>query len=306
MIADILNLSIADHGIANHTLLAEQFSTILDSNSGGAFYKPWYEEPCVPYATLPLVINLSRRAKFLCMDATWRQLPLGSASGQLVHTLQVTNQRKAIVPGQTTDLSGGTVGFQIRAEEGNVYFNFPRGFTMGQLYDVMVVSSDYDHREWKLPFETGIKEKVQYGRFMAAIGSGREEPETWEVKSQFTHKHHCALMLTGIAERWVHYEGSERNLWRPEELEKMANVWSPFVWSPFVWSPSWCPLRRMLCLPDVYNEYRKHRVCTCNASITSGGQQVSFSVTRIRRCAKMIEVFITQVRKRGLNLSLTL
>jgi hypothetical protein len=143
---------------------------------------------------------------------------LASPSGQLVHTLQAVDQAKDYAIGQTTYLTGGTVGFQVTSESGKVHYTFPQRITLGLLYDLMIVSYGDGIRDWKILFQTGVKDELQFGRFMTTVCSGRAEPDTGEVLSYFTHQDYCALILIGTSKHLEHEQGSSRKLWQPQRL----------------------------------------------------------------------------------------
>lgn len=65
-------------------------------------------------------------------------------NAQLPHASS-SQQHQLIVPGQTTYLTAGTVGFCIIAE-GVDYYTFPRGYTVGRSFDMMLTSCGDDER----------------------------------------------------------------------------------------------------------------------------------------------------------------
>jgi hypothetical protein len=165
------------------------------------------------------------------MEASGRQLPLASPSGQLVHTMQEVKQNQAYAPGPISYLTGGVVGFRMVAEEGEEHYTFPKGLKLGLVYDMMIISPWSDYREWTLHFETGVKDPLEVARFMSAVCSvDGELVMSSEVISHWEHKAHCAVMLIGTSERWEHYEGPDRELWRPEGLGEDYSCCTDFRW----------------------------------------------------------------------------
>jgi hypothetical protein len=75
-----------------------QSSTVLDSWAADEPYQPYILLPCVPYAALPWVWNPERRAKYLRMEVSWRQLPPAFACGQLVCTMKSFQKPTMITP----------------------------------------------------------------------------------------------------------------------------------------------------------------------------------------------------------------
>jgi hypothetical protein len=216
---DILDNTIANHGVAVHNLVMSQFSSVLDSRSAGPPYQPSFELPCAPYAALPWVSNPERREKYLRMEASWRQIPLASPSGQLVHTMQVVRQSQNHFPGPVIYLTGGVVGSRMMVDEGEEHYDFPKGLKLGLVYDMMIQNVGTDQQDWELLFETGVRDPLEFGDFMRSVRSDDREAATLEeVRSHFEHKDHCALMLISTSEWCSHYEGPKRDLWEPEVL----------------------------------------------------------------------------------------
>jgi hypothetical protein len=220
VVTDILDNTIANHGVAVHDLIMSQFSTVLDSRVAGAPYQPSAMLPCAPYAALPWFSSPEGRAKYARMEASWRQLPLSSPSGQLLHRLEVVEQQQNYIPGEINYLAGGVAGFRMRMDEGNEHYDFPKGFTLGMIYDMIIQIARSDCRDWKLVFETGVQDPRAFGKFMMDFCTSEAESGESEsnVLSYFEHKEHCALMLISTSNWWKHYEGPDRELWQPETL----------------------------------------------------------------------------------------
>jgi hypothetical protein len=88
VITDVLDISIADHGLAIHTFLTLHFSPLLDSSAAAAAeYQPSWSQPYAPYAAPPWSNSPTAREKYLRKESSWRQIPLDGPSGHLVHKL---------------------------------------------------------------------------------------------------------------------------------------------------------------------------------------------------------------------------
>jgi hypothetical protein len=70
VIIDILDNTIANHGVAVCARVMSQISTVLDSWVADESYQPSILLPCVPNAALPWVSNPKRRAKHLRMEVS--------------------------------------------------------------------------------------------------------------------------------------------------------------------------------------------------------------------------------------------
>jgi hypothetical protein len=131
-------------------------------------------------------------------------------------------------------ITGGYVEFRLRApetEDGFIIKHiFPLGLPLGLFYDMMV-SYDSGLTEWKMLFETRVKDPHQFDQFCRALCSvgGPDYVSLDEIKGYFTQDGECALMLTGSAERWSRYKGPEREgLWEPEKIGDAVDTYANF------------------------------------------------------------------------------
>jgi hypothetical protein len=215
--------------------LHSQFLPVLDSLSAGPDLQPGYMEGYAPYNALPWVSNTSTREEWIREEASWRTLPLASSSGRLVQRLQRVNATQNYNEDDVGYITGGYVEFRLRAPETEYGFIekhlFPLGLPLGLLYDMMVPDYDSVRTEWKMLFETRVKDPHQFDQFCRALCSvgGPEYVSVDEIKGYLAEDRECALMMIVTSERWARYNGPKREgLWEPEQIGDAVDTYTHF------------------------------------------------------------------------------
>lgn len=219
VVTDIISNTISGHGLAVHALLQSHFSPLLDSSTVVAKYEPSDMEGHRPFYALPWASDPAIRAKYLREEASWRQIPLASASGHLVHRLQVVFQEQ-----DSTDeiylFCGGHVGFRMDVEDGKMRFHFPQGVGVGLLYDMLLhYRQSYLFGGWQLLPETRVEDPEEFEWVLQDLADNTRLMSGVEIKSLFTHDIHHALLLF-IGEPEVSTERNTGELWTPEQIGK--------------------------------------------------------------------------------------
>jgi hypothetical protein len=212
VITDILTETPSALGLPIHNFLTTYFGPVFDSVAAGPEYAPDIYQRWAPFAALPWAKNVERREEWDREEASWRTIPLASASGKLVQWLQRVQVDQAWFDGEITSINGGRVGFIFAAQEDDEIrrLQFPRGIPLGLFYD-MALPDDWD-TEWKLLWETNVGDTDAFEKLRWAVWRDEGPPNLSEedIKRQFVHDEDCAIMMTGTGERWQHYKGPDR------------------------------------------------------------------------------------------------
>ena len=115
IITDILSELLINHRVALQTLFMLHFATVFDSSNASAEFQPRaaYTLGHAPFYSLPWASDPDTRAKYICEEASWRQLPLISSSRHLVRRLQtVTQESNGPWDDMIYGLRGGNLEFR--------------------------------------------------------------------------------------------------------------------------------------------------------------------------------------------------
>lgn len=171
---DILATDIANHASTLHAFAMSNFAALIDTSTIPSFRDQNVKDCHIPFRALPWAADAKRRAKFLHPRASWRRLPLCSASGTIVSELHVV-QMEISDYGDLRDFQGYRVMFPLWQLDGGgdsychtdeELTNPGTGVTLEWLYDVILSHRNFHPhplgRGWRVAFESRVSNPVQF------------------------------------------------------------------------------------------------------------------------------------------------
>lgn len=195
---DIACKTMSNHGQGIHAFIMSHFSSILDSASAPTWYAAFY--------ALPWTMNERVRTKYLREAASWREIPLASTNGNIIQRLEM------IVQSQYFDdeiycITGGHVGWGSDPDGTVENYHFPKGVSLGMLYDLLVSSGNGRlSGGWTLLFETRVRDTKEFESLRMNLATDRVRRQCGaDIEALLTQAKDSALLLfIGKPNRGLH------------------------------------------------------------------------------------------------------
>lgn len=238
-IKDILELDYSDHGLSIHALLVSYFYALLDSSTVKPIRYLQSLDNLAPIRALPWTSSPETREKWLRREASWRRLPLASATGAIVRQLQVVSIWRyhdevdqvrgcnVMFPLWTLGEGEGLENDDQALPGGECYFP-PHGVTIGWLYDLIVSEGESMGGGWELHFGTKIGDPAEFVEMSRLLSSENRTGSEDEIKSMFKEDKGCALLYEPGGWAPEGEKSADVEAWNPEAIDSYVAQAVPF------------------------------------------------------------------------------
>jgi|SRR5690242_13843198 len=237
---DILATDVANHTPTLHAFAMSNFAALIDTSTVPSFRDQIVKDCHIPFRALPWAADAKRRAKFLYPRASWRRLPLCSASGTIVSELQVV-QMEISDYGDLQDFQGYRVMFPLwQLDDGGDSHCYtdeelcnPRtGVTLEWLYDVILSHRNFHPhplgRGWRVALESRVSNPVQLSEAVRRFRL-REIVVTKEDVDAMIVKADCCVVLFEFGGGYRKHEDDEiEETWIPDAAMNDGPITIPF------------------------------------------------------------------------------
>lgn len=207
IITDITYKTMSSHGRSIHAFMMAHFSSILESASVPTWYAAFY--------ALPWASDERVRTKYCREDASWRKIPLASANGRIIERLETIVQSQ-YYQDEIFGIKGGYVGWGSDAEGRPENYHFPKGISLGMLYDLLL-SSGHGRLSggWELLFESRVSDAEAFESLRMDLATDRVRRQRGaDIDALLTQAKDSALLLfIGRPNRGLHLSAS--GTWEP-------------------------------------------------------------------------------------------